>query len=281
MALPGVHLGVQQGPYETWLDPELIRRFAEATRDPSGRARSGESMPPVAMITQSWDPMVHGRDHIIDQDLRHSAPGGAHGQHDTVLHRPLRPGERLRTWVDGWGSRPAGRNALCTLHLPTYDDSDVLVAEQWWSFIYMDTTCETVGRPLPDHAFPTDARQRHVGAYDIEMDEGLPRRYAEVTNDWARLHFDLEASLANGFPGLTAHGLSTLALCSQGIVDQFAGGDPDRVRRLAGRFSAPALLGHELHVDIYEVADGVYAFEATCAGARVISHGRMELRTGR
>lgn len=235
-------------------------------------------MPPVAMITQSWEPQVFGRDNIINQELRNAARGGAHGQHDTVLHRPLRPGDQLRTWVEGWGSRPAGRNALCTLYMTTYDASDALVAEQWWSFIYFDMTCEVVGRALPDHTFPEACRDHLVGTYDTELDAELPRRYAEVTGDWAQLHFDLEASLANGFSGLTAHGLSTLALCSQGVVSQLAGGDPARVRRLAGRFSAPAILENELHVDIYERDASTYVFEATSAGAKVISHGRMELR---
>lgn len=121
-------------------------------------------------------------------------------------------------------------------------------------------------------------RDHRVGTYTIELDAGLPQRYAEVTDDWAPVHFDLDAARANGFPGMTAHGLSTLALCSQGIVAQFADGDPSRVERLAGRFSAPALLGHELRVDIFEAAPGVFAFEAEVAGAKVLTHGRLKLR---
>jgi acyl dehydratase len=278
MALPCVHLDVREGPFETRLEADTIRRFAAATRDPCRSAQEGRSLPVAGLITQSWEPQIAGRDVVIDQELRRTARGGAHGQHDAVVHRPLRPGERLRTWVQGWSGRPAGRNALATLYLPTYDDSDELVAEQWWSFIYFDATCEVAGHTLPDHSFPAEARERLVGVYDIELDAGLPRRYAEVTNDWAALHFDLEAALENGFPGLSAHGLSTLALCSQGIVQQFAGGEHDRVRRLAGRFSAPAILGHGLHVDIYDAGTHTYVFEAACAGATVVTHGRLELR---
>ena len=62
-----------------------------------------------------------------------------------------------------------------------------------------------------------------------------------------------------------------------------ADGDPSRVRRVAVRFAAPTRLDEELTVDVYDAGtseiegDGVYAFEATCAGTAVITHGRLEL----
>jgi hypothetical protein len=277
MALPGVHLGVRKGPFDTSLDANLAKRFAAATNDPGSKAAAGESVPPVVLMTQAWEAQVVGRDTINNQEVRHAASGGAHGQHDMRIHRSPAPGEPLQTWVEGWGSRPAGRNSLLTLYFSTLDQGGELVVEQWWTFIYVNVTCETVGKPLPDHGFPDGARERQIGTYDILLDAELPRRYAEVTNDWAEVHFDVERARDNGFPGLTAHGLSTLALCSQGVVAQFADGDPARVRRIAGRFSRPALLGEELHVKIYDGGPDVYAFEAECAGADVITNGRIEL----
>jgi hypothetical protein len=49
------------------------------------------------------------------------------------------------------------------------------------------------------------------------------------------------------------------------------------VRRLALRFAAPAYPGNDLVVRRYDLAAGVSAFEADCAGATVITHGRAEL----
>ena len=49
------------------------------------------------------------------------------------------------------------------------------------------------------------------------------------------------------------------------------------MRRVAVRFASPTRLDADLRVDVYDGGDGVYAFEAECAGAAVIKHGRLEL----
>ena len=69
-----------------------------------------------------------------------------------------------------------------------------------------------------------------------------------------------------------------MALCAQGVVDLVADGDPSRVRRVAVRFASLAMLGAELELRLYDAAADGYAFEAECAGATVITHGRLELR---
>ena len=58
-----------------------------------------------------------------------------------------------------------------------------------------------------------------------------------------------------------------------------ADGDPSRVRRVAVRFASPTRLDEDLTVDVYDASErrACYAFEATCAGAPVIKHGRLEL----
>jgi hypothetical protein len=69
-----------------------------------------------------------------------------------------------------------------------------------------------------------------------------------------------------------------MALCARGVVDVVAGGDPDRVRRIAVRFATPTFPGEQLVVRLYDAGALGYAFEADCAGATVITHGRAELR---
>ena len=138
--------------------------------------------------------------------------------------------------------------------------------------------CETTGEPVPDHSFPPAARERPVGSYEVLVDPEMPRRYAEVSGDWFAHHFDLEAARATGFDRLFLHGLCTMALCAQGVVDLVADGDPGRVRRVAVRFATPTFLGEQLRVSVFDAGSGAYAFEAESGGATVVSHGRAELR---
>ena len=274
---PGVRLGTKIGPFEGCLSPDLVRRYAAATNDPSALAQQGLVVPPVAIVTQIWQAQNEARSAIVSPTLQQSATGGVHGQHDIVLHRPIMPGERLRIWVEGHGARPVGRNALVTLRYTAVDSDDRVVSEQWWSTVYLGTTCDAVGQVPPDHAFPEAARDQLVGISVTTVDDDMPRRYAEVSGDWSAHHFDVAAAQRSGFANPFLHGLCTMALCAQGVVDLVADGDPARVRRVAVRFATPTFLDEELHLRIYDAGDQNYAFEGDCAGATVITHGRVEL----
>ncbi len=274
----GVLVGERRGPFHGSLDTALIRRYAAATNDRSPQVQAGKAVPPVAVVTLIWDAQNAGRNAAVSKEVQTRATGGVHGEHEVVVHRPIVPGEPLRTWVEGYGARPAGRHVLTTLRFFTVDRDGALVAEQWWTTVYLNTSCEPVGSPAPDHAFPEEARGRPAGTYTVAVDHGMARRYAEVSNDWSAHHFDLAAAEQSGFGRLFLHGLCTMALCAQGVVATVAEGDPERVHRLAVRFASPTFLGEHLAVRIYDAGGLAYAFEAESAGATVITHGRAELR---
>jgi acyl dehydratase len=229
---------------------------------------------PLAIVTQIWEAEGAGRNALVPEELRAAATGGVHGEHDVVLHRPVVVGEPLATWVAAHGMRPAGRNSLVTLRFETRDADAVVVAEQWWTTVWLGVTCDATGDPPPAHAFPDEARARPTGEHVIAIDPDMARRYAEVSGDWSAHHFDLDAAKRTGFDRLFLHGLCTMTLCAQAI----AGDDPDRLRRVAVRFAAPTFLGEQLIVRVYDAGPLGYAFEAESAGALVITHGRAEVR---
>jgi acyl dehydratase len=93
---------------------------------------------------------------------------------------------------------------------------------------------------------------------------------------------DDEIAREQGYPSKILQGMCTFALCSRAVVGIGASGDPRRLRRLAGRFSAPAFPRHDLDVEVYDagaVGGGrrALAFEATQEGVTIIKHGRAEL----
>lgn len=278
MSAPALRLGHRVGPFAGCLTTDLIKRYAQATQDTSARVQAGEAVPAAAIVTQIWQAQESGRRAIVSDEFAASAAGGVHGEHDIVLHRPLRPDEPLRTWAEGFGTRPVGRNASVTLHYATLDGRDELVAEQWWTTVYLKSTCEPAGAAPPAHALPEEARSQVVGEHTVPVDGDLPRRYAEVSGDWSGHHFDDAEARREGFPRRFLHGLCTLGLCTQAVVGAVAGGDPERVRRVAVRFAAPSLVPDDIDLAVYQAQDRGYAFEARSGGQLVIKHGLMELR---
>jgi acyl dehydratase len=255
-----------------------VRRFAAATADPAAGVRAGTVVPPTILATRIWEAQEASRAGAVPASIQRSATGGVHGEHDLVVHRPIVAGEPLRTWVERHGVRPAGRNTTVTLRYATVDADGEVVAEQWWTTVYLGTTSEPEGDPAPDHAFPDDARRRPIGVHGVDVDAGMATRYAELSGDRSAHHFDVEAARASGFDRPFLHGLCTMALCAQGIAAIAAGGEPERLRRVAVRFASPMPLGERLDVQVHDAGPLGIAFEATCDGVAVITNGRAELR---
>jgi len=281
MQTPSVILGERRGPFRGRLTGDFIRRYAAATKDPNPGPLGGDAVPPAAAVTQIWAAQQDGFGSLVPGEVRDSMTGGVHGEHDVVLHRPIVPGEGLRTWVEGHGARRGGRHNLITLHYVTCDDHDEVVADQWWTTVLLNAAGEPAGDVAPGHAFPEEARTHPAGEYRITADDEMPRRYAEVSGDWSAHHFDDEAARASGFDRRFLHGLCTMALCAQGVVSLAGGGDPDCVRRLAVRFASPVYVGDELAVHLYRAGENRYVFDAEAAGEAVIRHGLAVLRRDR
>jgi acyl dehydratase len=270
-------LGTARGPLDACIDGEVLRLFAAATRDRSPEVLSGTAVPPVAVVTQIWGALEASRTAPLLAELERTCRTGLHGEHDIVLRRPLVPGEPLRVLVTSHGARPVGDKVLVTLRYTALDRHDAVVVEQLWTTVYVGTGCEPVGEPPPEHAFPDAARAQPLGTWTVDVDADMPRRYAEVSGDWSAHHFDVEVARRSGFDRPFLHGLCTMALCGRAVTELVAGGDPNRVRRIAVRFASPTFVGEDLQVDLYDAGALGCAFEATSAGATVISHGRAEL----
>jgi acyl dehydratase len=234
--------------------------------------------PPILLVTQIWEAQMAGLTALIPENILNASTGGVHGEHDLVLHRPIVLGEPLQIWVEGQACRPAGHNSLVTLRYTAIGADDDVVAEQWWTTMFLGATCNSAGERPPDHTFPDQARQRQRGSYVMDVDADMARRYAGVSGDWSPHHFNVEAAHRSGFPRAFLHGLCTMTLCAQAVVELVADGDPGRLKRIGVRFAAPTFLGEQLNIRLYEVGALEYAFEADAAGTAVITHGRAQLR---
>ena len=277
MSLQALRLGTSVGPFEDRFDVDRIRRFSSATTHADPPEHSGEMVPPGAAVTLLWTAQNAGRDALVPREFQDAATGGVHGEHDVVLRRPLALSEPLFTWVQGWGARPAGANSIVTLQYVTRGADGAVVVEQWWSTVWLGVTCRADGTAAPEHAFPDAARNHAVGAWAVDVDEGMARRYAEVSGDWSAHHFDDEAARRSGSDRPFLHGLCTLALCAQGVVDVAAGGDDGALERIAVRFARPMPLGRRLEVQLYQTGPSELAFEARCDDRMVVSNGRARV----
>jgi acyl dehydratase len=272
-----IELGTRCGPFPGTLDPASIAQYAAATNDTNAAVLDGSSVPatyPVILVFDALNAALAELPAVVHE----TSTSGVHGEHDVFLHRALVPGEPLETWSELVAVRDTSAGTRIVVRIDQLGSDGHLAVEHWWTVLFFGLDgLAAVGPEPPEHTFPEAAREHLVASVTQHLDADIARRYAEVSNDWSAHHFDLEAARRSGFDYLFAHGLCTMGMCVQAAVGLVAGGDPARVRRVAVRFASPTRLDEELTVEVFDAGADAYAFEASCAGATVVKHGRIEL----
>ena len=269
----------RHGPYPGRLEPDGISAYAAATGDDTTSVVAGQTVPAVFPVILVLDAVQTARADV-PAEAWERVRGGVHGEHDIVLHRPLKPGEGLTTWSQISAMRTSGAGTRLAVHLEQFGCDGRLAVEQWWTMVLLGLEgLPDLGTMPAEHRFPDAARGNRLGSTTFHIDERTGHRYAEVSGDWSAHHFDVEVARAAGFDFVFAHGLCTMAICTHRILGLLGVDDPGRVSRVAVRFASPTPLGCDLEVKAYGIDQRSFAFEAAVDGATTITHGRLELRT--
>jgi acyl dehydratase len=277
--LPIDKLGTRYAPASTEIDSDRAKAYAAATNDDNPAYESGKYEPPVFGVVPTWSQMLVASADVIPPEAMMFI---VHGEQDMHFHQPLVPGTKLTTTAETLAYRVGGSGTRLVVKADSADDHGEPVLTQYVTiFIRGMSDGESGGPDKPEHDFPEDARSRPVDTFTIHVDDDQTFRYRDASGDEMPIHLDEAFAKSVGLPGIIAHGLCTMAMCSQAVVKTVADGDPARLKRLAVRFAANVLPGNDIDVAIFDAgADGgrqAFAFEATSAGAVVVKNGWAEV----
>ena len=277
MAVDLTKLNQTSDPIEFEITAERAKQYADATNDPNPAYASGEYAPPVFAVVPAFDAMAGQSAGLIPPELLMFI---VHGEQDIHYHQPLRPGMVLSTSATPVSVRVGSSGTRITSRVESVDADGRAVATQYFTvFVRGMNDGESAGPDKPDHDFPEVARDKPFGEpFVVHVDDDQTYRYRDASGDMMPIHVDETVAKSVGLPGIIAHGLCTMAMCSQAVVQRACGGDPSRLTRLAVRFAANVFPGNDVEVQLYEAGDGALAFEATSAGATVIKNGRAEVK---
>ncbi|MGH9188324.1 MAG: MaoC/PaaZ C-terminal domain-containing protein [Acidimicrobiales bacterium] len=279
MALPIEKLGTAYGPDTATIAAERAKQYAAATNDDNPAYESGKYAPPVFGVVPTWETMGKAVGDVVPPEVVFMV---VHGEQDMHFHQPLVPGTTLTTTSEAFAVRVGGSGTRFVVKVDSADDTGEPVLTQYVTiFIRGVSDGESAGPDKPAHDFPSDARDHEVGRFTVHVDVDQTFRYRDASGDQMPIHVDDSFAKSVGLPGIIAHGLCTLAMCSQAVLTTVADGDPARLRRLAVRFAANVFPGNDIEVALYDAGatDGrhAYAFEATSAGDVVIKNGWAEV----
>ncbi|MBK9179716.1 MAG: MaoC family dehydratase N-terminal domain-containing protein [Acidimicrobiales bacterium] len=276
MALPIEKLGTVYAERTATLEAARVAAYADATNDPNPAYRDGRYAPPVFGVVPTWEAMGLAVADVVPTDALMFI---VHGEQDMHFHQPLRPGLTITTRSEAHCVRVGGSGTRFTVRVLSDDPDGRPVLEQYVTmFIRGMADGESGGPDAPDHTFPEAARAHPVGELAVHVDDDQTYRYRDASGDLMPIHVDDAVARSVGLPGIIAHGLCTMAMCSQAVLTLTADGDPGRLARLAVRFAANVFPGNDVVTTVFDAGDGRYPFEASSAGAVVIKNGLAVLR---
>lgn len=137
-----------------------------------------------------------------------------------------------------------------------------------------------------DGGFGGEARQSAIPklskpperAADTSMAWSVPLQAAliyRLSGDRNPLHAVPEVAIKAGFDRPILHGLASFGIAAFVATCAVCDGEPDRLRRIGVRFSAPVLPGDTLAFEIWHIAPGEVAFRA-----RAVERERIVLDNG-
>lgn len=243
---------------------------------------------PLFPVCAEWPVIVAMRDHLSRASLTaEERLRAVHATHDTIVHRPVRPGDVLTTRATIVGVEKRRPGAFEVTRLETTDANGLPVCTTWQGGLYRDVQVEGQERfprdipPLPAISQDNASVRAEVA---VPISAVAAHVYTECARIWNPVHTDTAVAARAGLPGLILHGTATLALAVSQVVRLEADNTPERVSRIAGRFNAMVLMPSEITVRILSrqsTAGGdVVAFEVRNAeGGPAVRDGVVVLRS--
>ncbi len=197
-----------------------------------------------------------------------------HGEHDVRFHRVLRHGDllQLRGELLSLEEKSSGRVVVFGLY--GFVDGELAIEGTTTYFIRGSKKAEGGEKKPAAPVEPPPAPDRVV-AQQVSADQAT--RYAVASGDDNPIHVDPNTAKAAGLPGVILHGLCTMAFAQRDLINQFAGGDPSKLRRLGVRFAKPVFPGSPLTLKVWQDGKQLQFVTENSEGQTVISNGRAEL----
>lgn len=256
-------VGLTYGPHPLRVTGEAVSDFVAATGDDLDRWKG--AAPPGFIAAALFAVAPELLDQIADRSV-------IHGEQSFTWHRPLMVGSELAVTGTVTRARERGGVHFVAFEMEAGDDEGTVAMGNSLFLVSGETTAaEAEERPEPSHDDRGSPDEGQVSASRADL-----VRYAAASGDWNAVHWDHEAAVSAGLPGVVVHGLLQAAWAFQAATGVRDGDHPVASGRV--RFRTPLLPASPVRV-IAEGSDSVVNVTIRDAAAEYIS-ARIELSDG-
>ena len=263
MPIPTALVGMTVDPLEHQVDERWTMAYAAALGDFQPcyfdtTSDDGVVAHPLFSVCPEWPVIVSSRSATEQLGVpRAEVITGVHATHDVEVHRLIRPGDVLTTSLETVGVVDITPGAMASTRLVTVGADGEPVATTTQNGIYLGVRTDGPDHPDPDPPRPVPGQDRRGQPIEVEVavGPGAAHTYTECARIWNPIHTDKAVARQAGLPDIILHGTANLAHGVTAVVNRWAGGRPELVRRVSCRFAAMVLLPSTLTVRIWDAND--------------------------
>jgi acyl dehydratase len=210
-----------------------------------------------------------------------------HVTQDMICHRPIRPPEKLSVTatVTALERRRAGTYLLTRYHIR--DASGAAVSTIDWGRLWRGVEMTGPERPSlaqPPICAPAGGALRESFPIAIAATAAIVYTACARADNQVSFHTDTAAANRSGLRAPLLMGVATLAMSVSRIIACEAGGDPERIARIACRFGAMVFMPSEVTLEVrarehHEDGDRISFELLNRDGGRAIRDGVVILRS--
>lgn len=280
MPLRSAVVGERLEPITVSVSPRMALAFAAGIGmvDPAtlDDAAPGFAASPLYCASLEWRLVAAARNALLGVTAA-EARQAVHAGQDSRFSGALRPGREVRVEGRILAVRASRAGAVSVTRLAVSDAaSGQPVSETISTAVYRGVAVDGDDRALSGVEPPADPREAIGETIEttLDLDRGFAHRYSECAEIWNPIHTERAVALAAGLPDIIVHGSALWALAGRTLIERFAPGRPDRIRRLSGRFSAMVPAGTPITVRHAPAGPGAAVFSVlNAAGQTAVSHG--------
>jgi acyl dehydratase len=282
--------GTKIGPVVNEIDARWTMAYAAAVGDNlpcymDTRRSDGVVAHPVFPVCFEWTAAHAIRAKCRANLSQIEAARGVHVTQHMILHRPVRPPERLATTASLVGIERRKAGAYEVVEYTTVDDKGAPVCTTYSGNIYRQV--EVKGRACPAETpkmpLPAALSETARAEFKIPVPAGAAHVYTECARIWNPIHTDAAVAANAGLPAIILHGTATLALAVSRVIETEALNDPARVTQIYARFGAVVLMPSEMTLRVcsrekHVGGDAVFFEVISVEGGPAIRDGVVMLR---
>ncbi len=223
--------------------------------------------------------------HGSEEEMKQNVLMLVHGEQTMNFKRLLRVGEEVTSVASVENIMQKGANYILTLKALHSDSSGDEISDSLWTLfiraaeIKKDESKPATKKPIPKPTQPKPPREE-ISSDTFHIEKMITNKYSIASKDHNPIHTDEEIAKKAGLSGIIVHGLCTMAMTMEKLIDNNLNGQPDKLESITLRFSSPVYPGDNLKVTSFSnEVDSSFDFEVENGDkVKVIKSGKVSFK---